>query len=138
MMGIARQEAQRLRSEYIASEHILIALLSKAEFGSVKLLRHVGIDIAALRSEFEKVAPSTDRQGLTLGQLPISPDGAQLMVGADQVSRTLKYVEIATFHFLLADLDEPEGVLRRVLPRLGLDPADLRRRMADALAGARE
>ena len=57
----------------------------------------------------------------------------RLIEGADHESRASKQLDIATIQILLADLDEPEGVLRRAFPRIGLNAAEVRTRVMNAL-----
>jgi ATP-dependent Clp protease ATP-binding subunit ClpC len=136
VLGLSRQEAVRLGSEFIGVEHILMGLLSAEDLGSVRVFRHIGLDPGLIRAEVEKHAPGSDRKGPTQVQLPFSPDSKRLIEASDRTAIAMKHDDIATCHLLMADLDDPQGILAKVLPRLGLEPADVRRRVREALETA--
>ena len=133
LMGAARNLALLSGSDWIGSEHIVLACLSDEAFGAVRLLKHLGVDPAKIRAAVEGVIPGGTGKP-TLGQMPFSPDSKKLIEGAAAVALELKHADIATGHFLVADLGNPTGVLRQVLPRLEMEPLLLRTRITEVLS----
>ncbi len=58
VMHLANREAQRLRHEYIGTEHILLGLLREQESLAAIILMNLGVRIEALEAEIEKILHS--------------------------------------------------------------------------------
>jgi ATP-dependent Clp protease ATP-binding subunit ClpC len=129
----ARDEANRLGSEVIGVEHIMLAILSDDSWGAHRLLAHLGAPVWKVRKEIERAAPKGGDP--PAGQLPISQDAKDLIEAAARVVGELKHEAISTSHLLLADLSWLGGVLTRALPRFGCDPADFHRRILELARG---
>ena len=133
LIGAARTLALNAGSDWIGSEHIVLACVSDEAFGAVRLLKHLGADPVKIRAAVEALIPR-GRGSSGLGQMPFSPDTMKLMKGAAAVALELKHDDIATGHFLVADLANPAGVLRKVLPGLEMEPLLLRIRIVEVLS----
>jgi ATP-dependent Clp protease ATP-binding subunit ClpC len=135
VLGTARQESQRLRHEYIGTEHILLALLHEADGVTADVFRTLDI------------APEQIRQTL---EGTVRPGPAGSAVGPDQpyTSRSKKVLELTfdeatrvglafadTEHLLVALCAEEKGIAAQVLASAGLT-ADIARAQIDRLAGA--
>ena len=71
IMQLANQEAQRLRHEYIGTEHILLGLVREGSGVAANVLRNLRVDLRDIRLEVEKLlAVGTDA---TKGKLPLTP-----------------------------------------------------------------
>ena len=49
VMGLARQEAQRLNSEFIGTEHILLGIIQEGGGVAAKVLKNLQVDLKAAR-----------------------------------------------------------------------------------------
>ena len=55
VMGLARQEAQRLNHEYIGTEHILLGLVQEESGVAANVLKNMDVDLKKIRIEVEKL-----------------------------------------------------------------------------------
>src|SRR5262252_7027103 len=78
-ISLARQEAQRLGSESIATEHLLLGILQHGEGVAVKVLRDCRVDSKRVRLEIEKLLTPSAPPALTLGHMPFSPRARRVM-----------------------------------------------------------
>ena len=133
LMTAAREEAVRRGSPFIGAGHILLALLSDRAFGAVRVLSHLGVDVGGLRDEVGKIAPRGNAPPTT-GQVPFTPDAKTFIEAAADMAAKLGHADIATSHFLLADLGDPRGFLPRLMNEAGMDVADIRHKVWVTLA----
>ena len=73
VMSLARQEAQRLNSEFIGTEHILLGIIQEGGGVAAKVLKNLNVDLKRIRTEIEKLITPSTSPTVTLGQLPFSP-----------------------------------------------------------------
>jgi ATP-dependent Clp protease ATP-binding subunit ClpC len=132
-MGRARREAQRLGSGFIDSEHIVLGFLEDPRSRASRILEHLGIDPHKLRSQGEQRIPMVLGRP-TPSQMPFSPHAKSLIESAARVAAELKHDYIASSHFLVADLEDPRGLLPVVLPGMGFDPGEVLLKTREMLA----
>jgi ATP-dependent Clp protease ATP-binding subunit ClpC len=120
-MGWARQEAQRLNSEFIGSEHILLGILCEGGGIAAKLLKNLHVDLNRTYQEIEKLMTSTSSSTVTLGQLPFSPRAKRVIELASGSSIEMGHDLIGTEHLLFGLLKDSEGIGAQVLVNLGLN-----------------
>ena len=56
VMGLARQEAQRLNHEFIGTEHILLGLVQEGSGVAANVLKNLDVDLKKIRTEVERLA----------------------------------------------------------------------------------
>jgi ATP-dependent Clp protease ATP-binding subunit ClpC len=78
VMSLARQEAQRLNSDMIGTEHVLLGLASEEGGVAHKALKVLGIDEAALRKDLERRIKPAAPLGM-LGQMPFTPRAKRMI-----------------------------------------------------------
>ncbi len=120
VMGIAREEAWRLRHGHIGTEHVLLALVQADPGLTMKLFNELDLDLGKLREGVEKVAPpggATSRER----QLPFTPRAKNAFEFAMEEASMLGNSYVSNEHLLLGLLRETEGTAAKVLVNLGLD-----------------
>src|SRR5512147_153815 len=116
----ARDEAARLRHDYIGTEHLLLGLIRFGEGMAIDMIANIGIDLAELKTSVEEVVqPSSGT--MTMGQLSLTARAKKTLEVAGQEARALKSKEIDTEHILLALLKDEEGVAAQVLSMYDID-----------------
>jgi len=110
----ARDEAARLRHDYIGTEHLLLGLIRLGEGRSVEIISNIGLDLADLKQSIEDVVQPSGGT-MTMGQLPLTARAKKTLEVAGQEARALKSKDIDTEHILLALLKDEEGVAAQVL-----------------------
>ena len=116
----AREEATRLRHDYIGTEHLLLGLIRLGEGKAVEVLADIGIDISELKQSIEDVVQPSGGT-LTLGQPPLTARAKKTLELSAQEARALRSKEIDTEHILLALLRDEDGVAAQVLSMYEVD-----------------
>lgn len=123
VMSLARQEAQRLNSETIGTEHILLGIIQEGGGVAAKVLKNLNVDLKRLRQEIEKLVTPSTSPTVTLGQLNFSVRAKHVIELAEESATQLGADVIATEHLLLGLLKENEGIGAQALinSRIDLD-----------------
>ncbi len=125
VMRLATQEACRCHHQYIATEHLLLGLITKGSGVAAHALQNLDIDLHRVRAEVEKMivaGPVVARSG----KLPQTPRLKKTIEYTLDEARHLNHNYIGTEHLLLGLLREQEGVAAQVLFNLGAKLEDVR------------
>lgn len=126
VMSISRQEAQRLNSEFIGTEHMLLGIIDEGGGVAAKALKKLKVDLKRVRQEIEKLITPSTSPVVTIGQLPFSPRAKRVMELAGEASSVLGRDYLGTEHLLLGLIKENEGIAAQVLINLGLKLDEVR------------
>jgi len=110
----ARDEATRLRHDYIGTEHLLLGLIRLGEGRAVEIISNIGLELQDLKQSIEDVVQPSGGT-MTMGQLPLTARAKKTLEVSGQEARALKSKDIDTEHILLALLKDEEGVAAQVL-----------------------
>ena len=131
LLAAARAEATRLQHDYVGTEHLFLALLSRDDPSLVTILTAFDATPEALRERLEKRSP----QGRGA---PENPESISLRSGAkraiDQARAAAGGAEPGPRHFLQALLSDGKGVVASSLGDLGIPVAKLREALGIAPA----
>jgi ATP-dependent Clp protease ATP-binding subunit ClpC len=116
----ARDEAARLRHDYIGTEHLLLGLLRLGEGKAIQCITNLGLELGDLKSAVEEVVQPSGGT-MTMGQLPLTARAKKTLEVSGQEARALKSKDIDTEHILLALLKDEEGVAAQVLSMFEID-----------------
>jgi len=116
----ARDEASRLRHDYIGTEHLLLGLIRLGEGRAVEIIVNLGLDLNDLKQSVEEVVQPSGGT-MTMGQLPLTARAKKTLEVSGQEARALKSKDIDTEHILLALLKDEEGVAAQVLSTYEID-----------------
>ncbi|MCK5125262.1 MAG: ATP-dependent Clp protease ATP-binding subunit [candidate division Zixibacteria bacterium] len=116
----ARDEAARLRHDYIGTEHLLLGLIRLAEGRAIEVISNLGLDLNDLKKAVEEVVQPSGGT-MTMGQLPLTARAKKTLEVSGQEARALKSKDIDTEHILLALLKDEEGVASQVMSMFEID-----------------
>jgi ATP-dependent Clp protease ATP-binding subunit ClpC len=116
----ARDEAARLRHDYIGTEHLLLGLIRLGEGNAVEVIVNLGLELNDLKTSIEEVVQPSGGT-MTMGQLPLTARAKKTLEVSGQEARALKSKDIDTEHILLALLKDEEGVAAQVLSTYDID-----------------
>jgi ATP-dependent Clp protease ATP-binding subunit ClpC len=116
----ARDEAARLRHDYIGTEHLLLGLIRLGEGRAIEVITNLGMEVNDLKSAIEEVVQPSGGT-MTMGQLPLTARAKKTLEISGQEARALKSKDIDTEHILLALLKDEEGVASQVLSMFEID-----------------
>jgi ATP-dependent Clp protease ATP-binding subunit ClpC len=120
VVSSAREEATRLGSEYVRTEHILLGLCREPEGIAARTLENLDVDVEGLASEIEQqVQPgSTNISG---DDIAFTPRAKKVLELAVEEARQFNHNYIGTEHILLGLLKEGEGIAAKVLQDMKID-----------------
>jgi ATP-dependent Clp protease ATP-binding subunit ClpC len=116
----ARDEAARLRHDYIGTEHLLLGLIRLGDGHAAEIISNLGLDLNDLKAAIEEVVQPSGGT-MTMGQLPLTARAKKTLEISGQEARALKSKDIDTEHILLALLKDEEGVASQVLSMFEID-----------------
>lgn len=119
----AKSEAERLGSEAIGAEHILLRVT--ADEPAVSVFRAIGLDPALVRERLELGARKGKPRGAETGELLLTSHARRLLEVATTEARQ-RGSELGAEHFLLAAFSEPRGTVARLLNESGVTAAAAR------------
>ncbi len=119
----ARDEAARLKHDYIGTEHLLLGLIRLGEGRAVDIVINLGLELNDLKASIEEVVQPSGGT-MTMGQLPLTARAKKTLEVSGQEARALKSKDIDTEHLLLALLKDEEGVAAQVLSTYEIEYKD--------------
>lgn len=129
----AQQEALKLRSDHIGTEHLLLGLISDSDSVAAKALLSFNINLSAMRSHLmEKLS-----QGHSdLQEVKYTPRAKKSLELAVDEAQALGHNYVGTEHILLGLMREGEGAAAQMLRSLGIESLDaVRQRLVELLGG---
>jgi ATP-dependent Clp protease ATP-binding subunit ClpC len=119
-LTFAQEEAQRLGSKWIGTEHLLLGMVRERESSGVRILASLGVDQNRVRSAVEFITGKGD-QKREEGEVGLTPRAKRAIEFAVDEARRLNQSYIGTEHLLLGLLREGEGVAAGILESLGVN-----------------
>ncbi len=130
----ARDEAGRLRHDYIGTEHLLLGLIRLGEGRAIEIMVNLGIEPQDLKASIEEVVQPSGGT-MTMGQVPLTARAKKTLEVSGQEARALKSKDIDTEHILLALLKDEEGVAAQVLSMYEIDYKEVYEELKNVLTG---
>ncbi len=124
VLSLAHQEAERMRQNYIGTEHLLMGLIREDGGVAGRVLRELGLEGDRVQEIVERLTGTGTSSG---GKLDLSPGTQQVLEYAVDEARRLGHHYIGTEHLLLGLVRYGEGVANDVLRKLGVTPEQIRR-----------
>lgn len=119
VLQLTREEAKRLGSDQIESEHILLAVIRSGKGVAWTVLEEFEVDMNKLKMMLEEQL-SLSGATMTVGEIPLSRLAKLTMEHAAKEARVLKHNYIGTEHILLGLLHEPESGAYKALYQFGI------------------
>jgi len=124
VLSLAHQEAERMRHNYIGTEHLLLGLIREEGGVAGRVLRELGLDANRVQEIVERLTGPGQHRG---AKLDLSPGTQQVLEYAVEEARRMGHHYIGTEHLLLGLVRYGEGVALDVLRKLGVTPEQIRR-----------
>lgn len=125
VLALAREEAARLRHEYVGTEHILLGLVREGEGVAVAVLRNLHIDPDEIRESVEGLVKK-GINAVTRVDLPYTSRAKKVLELAMSEARDLDHEYVGTEHLLLGLVREERGIAAQTLTARGVDLASVR------------
>ena len=129
VLSMAREEATRLRHDYVGTEHILLGLIREGEGVAAAILTNLNVDLEELRNRIEERVES-GKSDMTADEVPYTTRAKKVLEFSVAEARSLKHSYVGTEHLLLGLLREEGSVAGSVLHAHGATLEDARRSVA--------
>lgn len=128
---LGQEEAGRMGSSHVGTEHILLGLVRENEGVAAQVLERMGVSLNKLRGEIEgQIVP---RQEPTGAEAKLTPRAKRVLELAADEARRLKHNYIGTEHLLLALVREKDGIAAKVLKKFGMNLEKVREQVIEYL-----
>jgi ATP-dependent Clp protease ATP-binding subunit ClpC len=124
VLSIAHQEAERMRHNYIGTEHLLLGLMMEEGGVAARVLQELGLEVNRVQEIVERL---TGIGGLKSSRPELSPGMQKVLEHALEQARKLGHHYIGVEHLLLGLVEYNEGVAIDALGKMGVTPAQIRR-----------
>ena len=124
VLSLAHQEAERMRHNYIGTEHLLLGLIREEGGVAGRVLRELGLEAERVQELVERMVGTGQYRG---GKLDLSPGTQQVLEYAVDEARRMGHHYIGTEHLMLGLVRYGEGVAIDVLRKMGVTPEQIRR-----------
>jgi ATP-dependent Clp protease ATP-binding subunit ClpC len=126
VLSLASEEAERLKHNYIGTEHLLLGLMREDGGVAGRVLRDLGLEPAKVEKLVEELTRASSRTS-SGGQIDLSAGTKRVLELAVDEARRMGHHYIGTEHLLLGLVRQSEGVAIDVLKKLAISPEEVRR-----------
>ncbi|HOE67316.1 MAG TPA: Clp protease N-terminal domain-containing protein, partial [Candidatus Hydrogenedentes bacterium] len=120
VVSAAREEATRLGSEYVRTEHILLGICREPDGIAARALENLGIDVEVLALEIEQQVQRGNAV-VSGDDITFTPRAKKVLELAVEEARRFNHSYIGTEHILLGLVKEGEGIAAKVLQDMKID-----------------
>lgn len=118
----SKEEANRLRNNYIGPEHLLLGLIRDGEGKAIEMLSRLNIDLIEIKRRIESVLKVyQDEMLLPDADIPLSNEAARILKMCILEARLLKKEVADSEHILLAILKDKNNLAATVLSENDID-----------------
>lgn len=119
-MRLPREEAKRLKHNFICTEHLLLGLINIGRGVAVKVLANMGLSLDDITHEVEMLVGEGPDEKVS-DQIPFTNRLKKALALADKERKAFDHTYIGTEHILLGLLREGDGVAGWVLKKFDVD-----------------
>ncbi|TVQ47022.1 MAG: ATP-dependent Clp protease ATP-binding subunit [Saprospirales bacterium] len=119
----SREEALRLGSPYIGTEHLLLGLIRDDQNLAVTVLKSMNIDFDELKEKIEQLAgtPNEEQTRVNVGNLPLNKHAERVLKVTFLEAKEFGHEEISPEHLLLSVLKHRDNPASRALEDFEID-----------------
>ncbi len=119
VLAMAREEAIRLKHDYVGTEHILLGLIREGEGVAAAVLANLSADLDELKRLVEGNIRS-GKSSSSIGELPYTTQAKNVLEHAMAETEELNHTYVGTEHLLLGLLRQEKGLAAKVLGEAGI------------------
>jgi len=129
----AQDEAKRLESPYVGSEHLLLGMLREREPIVLKTIEFFRETPAHLKEQIEEEVKNPAKSGKTGSEIPFNAQVKKVIEYAWDEARGLGHSYVGIEHLFLGILREGQGIVGEVLRSMGITTASAKNRIIAVL-----
>lgn len=138
ILAMAREEAARLRHEYVGTEHMLLGIVCEGKGVASMVLANLAVDAARVRDDLEAAVAAGPAQHVTRPELPYTSRAKKALELAMAEAHELQHTYVGSEHLLLGLLREERGIAAQVLVAAGLTIESARTEAVRILASGQD
>jgi ATP-dependent Clp protease ATP-binding subunit ClpA len=127
VLQMAREEAARLRHEFVGTEHILLGLIREGEGIATAVLTNLNVELDDIERRIEATVIKGKAARAAGPELPYTGRAKKVLEMAMAETRELDHSYVGTEHLLLGLLREEKGIAAQVLTDCGVTLEHARR-----------
>lgn len=121
VISYSREEAIRLRHDYIGTEHLLLGLIREGDGLAIKILKQAGIDTGSLRKSIEEAVRGSSVSRSPIGNMPLTKQAEKVLKITYLEAKIFKSDVIGTEHLLLSILRDDENIASQILQQYNIN-----------------
>ena len=125
VMDFAKEEAMRLRHDYVGTEHILLGLVQEGEGVAAAVLGRLDVDLEQVHAQVEE-SVRKGKASIPSGELLHTSRAKKVLEFAMAEARALGHSYVGTEHILLGLLREEKGIAAQALASVGVTLGEVR------------
>lgn len=134
VIRLSREEAIRLGSDYIGTEHLLLGIIREGEGIAVKILKNIGIELPKLRERIEKSLMHRHTESHS-ASIALTKQ-AEMALRITQIEAKLYRSDIVgTEHLLLALLRDEAFISSQILKEFSIDYNKVKKELDNIISG---
>ncbi|GGG87663.1 ATP-dependent Clp protease ClpC [Parapedobacter pyrenivorans] len=121
VISYSREEAIRLKHDYIGTEHLLLGLIREGDGMAIKILKHAGIDTTELRKSIEDAVKGSSMSRAPIGNMPLTKQAEKVLKITYLEAKIFKSDVIGTEHLLLSILRDEDNIASQILQQFDIN-----------------
>ncbi|MGH2622400.1 MAG: ATP-dependent Clp protease ATP-binding subunit, partial [Sphingobacterium sp.] len=115
VISYSREEALRLRHDYIGTEHLLLGPIREGDGVAIKILKNIGVEMSAVRQSIEDAVKGSSVSRSPISNMPLTKQAEKVLKITYLEAKIFKSDIIGTEHLLLAILRDEENIASQIL-----------------------
>lgn len=115
VISYSREEALRLRHDYIGTEHLLLGLIREGDGVAINILKGMGLDTSKVRLSIEDAVRGSSLSRPPIGNMPLTKQAEKVLKITYLEAKIFKSDIIGTEHLLLAILRDEDNIASQIL-----------------------
>lgn len=121
IISFSREEALRNGNDYIGIEHLFLGMIREGEGRAIKILTHLGLDLAKLKAIIENTINATASPGRSAANLPLVKQAERVLKITYLEAKLFNSELIRTEHLMLSILKDSDNLVTKLLSQQGVD-----------------
>lgn len=121
IISFSREEALRNGNDYIGIEHLFLGMIREGEGRAIKILTHLGLDLAKLKAIIENTIHATASQSRSAANLPLVKQAERVLKITYLEAKLFNSELIRTEHLMLSILKDSDNLVTKLLSQQGVD-----------------
>jgi len=117
VLSHSRQEAIRLKNNYIGIEHLFLGIIKEGNGSAFKYMVELGVPLNVLKKRVENTIINSDEGNSVVNNIPFVRQAERIIKLTYLEARRFQSPEVGTEHLLLAILKNPDNIITKLLEK---------------------